>query len=58
MHPLSTESSSLGSNRGRSLLSIAVKIIAGVLLDLLDEYRDQTGLLPESHLVSGRMEEQ
>ena len=34
--------------RGISLLSIAVKIMAKVLLNRLNEYLDQAGLLPES----------
>ena len=38
------------NHRGNFLLSIAGKVLAGVLLNRLNEHLEQSGLLPESQL--------
>ena len=44
-------------HRGISLLSIAGKVLARVLLNRLNEHLEQSGLLPESSVNSERAEE-
>ena len=46
------------NHRGISLLSIAGKILARVLLNRLNEYLERSGLLPEASVDSGKTEDQ
>ena len=46
------------NHRGISLLSVTGKILAMVLLNRLNEHLEQSELLPESHVDSGKTEDQ
>ena len=46
------------NHRGISLLSVAGKVLARVLLKRLNEHLEQSGLLPEASVDSERTEEQ